>query len=191
MRLITKQEAKLCQVRALAQRGLNYHHETEQFETPIMDAAFVTMPLDRSIGCLELCMYAEGSRHQEEIIVTGTKGRLEAYLPENKVYLYQRPLSHEQWTDRSEPPPLSSIEERVFDCSNVMEVHDINESETIPTHGGYHYSSTAVEWYKLLRAMRSYDETRAWKPLVSLDDGIKAVEIGLRATEEIVNETKF
>jgi hypothetical protein len=27
----------------------------------------------QTMGCLELCMYAEGSRHQEEIIVTGTK----------------------------------------------------------------------------------------------------------------------
>lgn len=30
-----------------------------------------------TIGCLELCMFAEGSRHQEEIIVTGMKGRVE------------------------------------------------------------------------------------------------------------------
>ena len=28
-----------------------------------------------AIGCLELCMFSEGSRHQEEIIVTGTKVR--------------------------------------------------------------------------------------------------------------------
>jgi hypothetical protein len=36
-------------------------------------------------------MYAEGSRHQEEIIVTGTTGRVEAYLPENTVYHFERP----------------------------------------------------------------------------------------------------
>ena len=38
-----------------------------------------------AMGCLELCMFAEGSRHQEEIIVTGLAGRVEAYMPENKV----------------------------------------------------------------------------------------------------------
>lgn len=59
------------------------------YETPIIDSAYVVMPFeDRKndeedeekdkdhhaiMGCLELCMYAEGSRHQEEIIVTGTK----------------------------------------------------------------------------------------------------------------------
>ena len=46
-----------------------------------------------TIGCLELCMFTEGSRHQEEIVVAGTKGRLEACLPENKVYHYERPIS--------------------------------------------------------------------------------------------------
>lgn len=30
-----------------------------------------------TMGCLELCMFAEGSRHQEEIIVTGMRGRVE------------------------------------------------------------------------------------------------------------------
>jgi len=29
------------------------------------------------IGRLELCMFAEGNRHHEEIIVTGMKGRVE------------------------------------------------------------------------------------------------------------------
>lgn len=130
-------------------------------------------------------MYAEGSRHQEEIIVTGTKGRLEAYLPENKVYAYQRPTK-EEWSDRSVPPPKSSIREVVYDCSDVRNVHGI-ENE-IPTHGGYHYSSTAVEWYQLLSAMNAYNATGLWQPGVSFTDGLKAVEIGLQATRAIVNE---
>jgi hypothetical protein len=83
-RLITSQEAVLSKVRALAQRGLNYQDEGSEFETPIIDSAYVTMPFkcadpaerkqwSNTIGCLELCMFSEGSRHQEEIIVTGTK----------------------------------------------------------------------------------------------------------------------
>lgn len=125
MRLITDQEANLGGVRALAQRGLNYHTEDQQHDLPIIDAAYVTMPfqhLDSSstIGCLELCMYAEGSRHQEEVIVTGTEGRLEAYLPENKVYSFERPLSRKMWSNRSEPPPNSSVQRRVYDCSGTF-----------------------------------------------------------------------
>lgn len=190
MRLITGKEADLQQIHALAQRGINYEDEPAEHETPIIDAAYVTMPFQsnekvKTLGCLELCMYAEGSRHQEEIIVTGTKGRLEAYLPENMVYSFERP-SAALWNNRSEPPPPSSIQRRVYDCSNVMEVHGIENA--MPTHGGYHYCSTAVEWFKLLDAIHGHQQTGVWKPLVSLEDGLRAVEIGLQATQALVNE---
>jgi myo-inositol 2-dehydrogenase / D-chiro-inositol 1-dehydrogenase len=197
MRLITGEEANLDQVRTLAQRGINYEDEPSLYDVPIIDSAYVTMPFQsndkiKTIASLELCMYAEGSRHQEEIIVTGTKGRLEAYLPENKVYAYTRP-SPELWSNRAEPPPPSSIKQRVYDCSDVRHVHGLEDSSaaTIPTHGGYHYSSTAIEWYKLLQAMRHEKETGVWTPLVSLQDGLRAVEIGLRATQAIVNEQEM
>jgi len=74
----------------------------------------------------------------------------------------------------------------IYDCSNVKDVHGI-ENE-IPTHGGYHYSSTAVEWYRLLSAMKEYTQTGKFNPEVSLEDGLAAVEIGLQATAAIVNE---
>jgi myo-inositol 2-dehydrogenase/D-chiro-inositol 1-dehydrogenase len=195
--LITGKEASLDHVRSLAQRGLNYDTEVKAHAIPILDAAFVTIPFVPkpngvpnhqqvpTIGCLELCMYAEGSRHQEEIIVTGTLGRLEAYLPENKVYQYQRPC-HDAWSDRSVPPPRDARKEMVHDCSNVRDVHGIYHD--IPTHGGYHYSSTAVEWFRLLQAIDDHGKSGIWKPHVSLEDGIKAVEIGLQATQSIVNE---
>jgi myo-inositol 2-dehydrogenase / D-chiro-inositol 1-dehydrogenase len=227
-RLLTGQEACLSQVRALAQRGVNYQNEySTRLEVPIIDAAYVFMPFGKNSGeqeqhdtdadstdsspssasssssapknensdkvavqtmaCLELCMYAEGSRHQEEIIVTGTKGRLEAYLPENKVYAYQRP-SLDEWSDRSVPPPKSTIREVVYDCSDVRNVHGIETDKDMPTHGGYHYSSTAVEWYQLLAAMNTFHDTGLWQPGVSFLDGLKAVEIGLKATRAIVNE---
>jgi len=184
-RLITGQEVELNRVKAMAQRGINYGDEPVR-EKPIIDAAYVMFPMSSSetkkslMACLELCMYAEGSRHQEEIIVTGTQGRLEAYLPENKVYAYQRP-NHDEWSDRSIPPPKPV--ERVYDCSNVNAVHGIHGK--IPTHGGYHYSSTAVEWYQLLRAMQTHRETGHWKPDVSLADGLAAVQIGLQATKSL------
>ena len=87
-RLITGKEISEPGVRSLAQRGLNYQDEPQHSESPIMDAAFVIFPFSENctftepvlkqsqkavMGCLELCMYAEGSRHQEEIIVTGTE----------------------------------------------------------------------------------------------------------------------
>mmetsp|Transcript_25153 Transcript_25153/g.62023 ORF Transcript_25153/g.62023 Transcript_25153/m.62023 type:complete len:409 (+) Transcript_25153:114-1340(+) len=189
-RLITGKEVDLSKVRALAQRGINYGHEENQFDVPIIDSAYVTMPFHgedgrcNTVGCLELCMFAEGSRHQEEIIVTGSKGRLEAYLPENKVFMYQRP-NMEKWQDRSIPPPKSSVHEQVFDCSNVKDIHGI--ADDIPTHGGYHYCSTAVEWYYLLAAVRKYRDGSNFQPHVSLSDGLKAVEIGIQATSTLAD----
>ena len=135
------------------------------------------------MGCLELSMFAEGSRHQEEIVVTGTKGRVEAYLPENKVYAYHRP-DNIVWKDRTVPPPEHSIKESIYDCSDVRQVHGIDNA--IPTHGGYHYSSTAIEWHKLIGAIASFNDTGKWHPEVKLRDGLDAVGIGLRATESIL-----
>jgi hypothetical protein len=68
-----------------------------------------------TIGYLKLCMFAEGSHHQEEIIVPSMKDRLEAYLPENKVFLYQWPMPDGLWKDNSKPPPLESITQEIFD----------------------------------------------------------------------------
>ena len=206
-RLITSQEVQPSGVRSLAQRGLNYQDEDLE-HYPIVDSAYVIMPFKEredaedgdgggyessgghhhsTIGCLELCMFTEGSRHQEEIVVTGTKGRLEAYLPENKVYHYERPDST-GWVDRSIPPPQESIRETVFDCSNVKEIHNISDEEQMPTHGGYHYSSTAVEWLKLISAIQAWRKSGEWIPEVSLDDGLRAVEMGMMATTSIVND---
>jgi len=203
-RLITSQEIESGGVRALAQRGLNYLDEKLEHQ-PIVDSAYVVMSFKdvdegheggyessaghhhSTIGCLELCMFSEGSRHQEEIIVTGTKGRLEAYLPENNVYFFERPTS-KGWSDRSIPPPQDSIRETVFDCSNIKAIHNISEDEHMPTHGGYHYSSTAVEWLKLILAVQTWRKTGIWAPEVSLDDGLRAVEMGMLATASIIND---
>ena len=112
---------------------------------------------------------------------------MEAYLPENKVFSFERP-SLELWDDRSVPPPPSSIRSQIYDCSNVKDVHGIETNEEIPSHGGYHYSSTAIEWYRLLAAMKRHANFGTFSPEVSLDDGMRAVEIGLQASSIIVNE---
>jgi len=138
-----------------------------------------------TIGCLELCMFAEGSRHQEEIVVTGLSGRLEAYLPENKVYFYQRP-NEEEWSDRSVPPPRSAIKETVFDCSDLSHVYP-SFGKDIPSHSGYHYCSTSIEWKHLIDQIRAKRDLGTFTPQVSLEDGIRAVEMGIHAMKNISN----
>lgn len=177
---------------------------------PVIDSAYVLldfMPRDSSsvegvkprkypgatplqqttLGCLELCMFAEGSRHQEEIIVTGMNGRLEAYLPENKVFHYTRPVAKD-WVDKSLPPPLSSIKEEVIDCSNLRNVYSF--ADEIPQHAGHHYCSTAIEWKYLIEQVENWQGGGNFVPQVSLEDGIAAVEMGMRAQNNITNKAE-
>ena len=215
-RLISRNEMKSC--KAMVHRGLNFNNYGYQNRNdnpvPIIDSAYVLLDFQpkemneddqeetktiegnkfnqqkwntATLGCLELCMFAEGSRHQEEIIVTGLKGRVEAYLPENKVFHYERPNNLE-WYDRSIPPPKSSIKEVIHDCSDLKKVYDF--ADEIPKHSGYHYCSTAIEWKFLIdeiNAKRNPDISK-FTPQVSLEDGIRAVEMGISAMGNIVNE---
>lgn len=144
-------------------------------------------PPTKTLGCLELCMFAEGSRHQEEIIVTGMNGRLEAYLPENKVFCYERPESC-HWVDRSQPPPRQSIKEEIIDCSDLSRVYSF--ANNIPQHAGHHYCSTAVEWKHLIDAVQSWKSGSEFKPQVSLEDGLAAVEMGMAAQKNVSNSSK-
>jgi hypothetical protein len=107
---------------------------------------------------------------------------LEAYLPENKVFLYKRPTMDE-WKDRSLPPPKECIRHHVLDCSDVKDVHGIRDE--IPTHGGYHYCSTPIERYYLLDQVRRHRKGAEFCPHVSLNDGLRAVEIGIQATSAL------
>lgn len=181
---------------------------------PIIDSAYVTMQFDDDLsecdrtdsslesaspteldesrgrskstgtmGCLELCMFADGSRHQEEIVVTGIRGRLEAYLPENKVYFFER-TEEMQSEVRDEPPSPSSIKSVVYDCSDIRDVHTFVTAD-FPMHEGYHYCSTSVEWFWLISTLKKFKAGERWTPHVSLDDGIRAVEMGLAATKSL------
>ncbi len=109
-----------------------------------------------------------------------------AYLPENKVFLYQRPTPGGLWKDKSKPPPQESFTEEVFDCSDLGQVYDFAAS--IPEmHSGYHYCSTAIEWKYLIDAINENRDGMPFLPKVSLDDGIKAVEMGITSQANISN----
>lgn len=96
--------------------------------------------------------------------------------------MYMRPTKDE-WHNRSNPPPKDCIREQVFDCSDVKDVHGIRDE--IPTHGGYHYCSTAIEWYYLLDQVQRHREGLGFRPQVSLQDGLRAVQIGMHATSAL------
>ena len=90
MRLLTSQEP----VRVFASAGQDVNHLDERYdgEVPdILDNAFVTVDFDGGArALLDLCMFAEGSRNQEEIAATGDRGKLECFIPESTLIVGQR-----------------------------------------------------------------------------------------------------
>ena len=81
MRLITNSEPK----RIMASAGQDVNHLDEVYDgkkSDILDNGYVIVDFENGTrAMLELCMFAEGSKYQEEIIATGPKGKLEAKIP--------------------------------------------------------------------------------------------------------------
>jgi predicted dehydrogenase len=73
-------------------QDVNHLDETYDGNVPdILDNAFVIV--DYENGCramLDLCMFAEGSRTQQEIAVTGDIGKVECLLPESTLIIGKR-----------------------------------------------------------------------------------------------------
>ena len=86
MRRITRSEP----VRVLASGGQDVNHRGVVYDdgttSDILDNAYVVVELASGArAMLELCMFAESSKHQEEISLVGTRGKLEAFAPSHGV----------------------------------------------------------------------------------------------------------
>ena len=81
-------------VRVYASGGQSVNHldETYDGEVPdILDNAYVIVDYDGGArAMLDLCMFAEGSRNEQEIAVTGDAGKVEAFVPESVVRIGRR-----------------------------------------------------------------------------------------------------
>ncbi|MEN8113813.1 MAG: Gfo/Idh/MocA family oxidoreductase [Actinomycetota bacterium] len=81
-------------IRVYASGGQSVNHLDEEYngETPdILDNAYVVVDYDDGArGMLDLCMFAEGSRNEQEIAVTGDIGKVEAFVPESVVRVGRR-----------------------------------------------------------------------------------------------------
>ncbi len=81
MRLIMQCEP----VRVMASAGQDANHKDEVYngEQPdILDNGYVIVDFENGArAMLELCMFAEGSRYQEEVSAVGPEGKIEAFVP--------------------------------------------------------------------------------------------------------------
>lgn len=101
MRLIVRSEA----VRVYCSGAMDVNHLDERYggETPdIIDNSYTVVDFaDGTRALLDLCMFAEGAEHQEEISATGDKARLDVIVPPGElVYSPRVPLRAPKQVER-------------------------------------------------------------------------------------------
>jgi len=109
MRFVVASEA----VRVYASAGQDVNHKDERYdgETPdILDNAYVIVDFANGArALLDLCMFAEGSRNQEEIAATGDLGKVECFVPESTLVVGRRhPRSVESFAVPVDPKLLEA-----------------------------------------------------------------------------------
>ena len=117
-------------VLASGAQSVNHLDEVYDGEVPdILDNAYVIVEYDSGArAMLDLCMFAEGSRHEQEIAVTGDVGKLETTVPGGELYIGKR----EDRSGRSIPV----------------------EMDPTVKHTGFHHGSSFLEHRAFIEAIR-------------------------------------
>jgi myo-inositol 2-dehydrogenase / D-chiro-inositol 1-dehydrogenase len=85
-------------VRVMASGGQDVNHLDEEYEVDgriqrpdILDNAFVIVEFANGVrGALDLCMFAEGGRFEQELTITGDLAKMEATVPGDVIWLGDR-----------------------------------------------------------------------------------------------------
>lgn len=164
MRLIMRSEP--VRIMASAGQAVNHLDETYAGEVPdIWDTAYVIADFaSGSRAMLELCMYAEGSRYQEEISAVGPDGKIEALVPGPGRF----------WPTHLGAPPVPQV---IVSPRNPKgpQVVEIPVDATI-LEAGDHNGSTFYQHARFHSVVLGKADVE-----VSLTDGARAVEMGLAA----------
>lgn len=85
-------QAEPLRIYASGGQDVNHLDEVYDDQTPdILDNAFVIIDFDNGVRAAhDLCMFAEGSRNQEELSAVGDKGKAECHIPDGAVLLGTR-----------------------------------------------------------------------------------------------------
>ncbi|XP_057976862.1 uncharacterized protein LOC131164001 [Malania oleifera] len=144
-------------VRVMASGAIDVNHKDEVYDgkvPDIIDNAYVIVEFENgSRGMLDLCMFAEGSKNEQEISVVGDIGKGEAFVPESIVRLGTR-------------------------VSGKSGVQTIKAEDERIKYDGLHHGSSYLEHLTFLPAIRAKDEGA---PAVNLHDGLISVAMGVAA----------
>ncbi len=166
MRFILQSEP----VSIMASAGQSHNHldETYNSETPdIWDNGFVIVNFENGTrALLELCMFAEGSRYQEEICAVGKDGKIECRIPGPSRF----------WTGLPEDEPIPNIVTSPRSPKGPIQ-HDIPVEKHLLAAGDHH-GSTFYQHQHFQQVVLGNES-----PQVTLSDGRKAVLMGMAAQE--------
>ncbi len=140
-------------VMASGSQAVNHLNESYDGKVPdILDNAYVIVNFENGIrGLLDLCMFAEASKNEQEISVVGDKGKIEAMISESVVRIGKRKDGYGSFQEF--PIELNS---------NVVK--------------GFHHGASYIEHMQLQEAVRS-----GGKAEVGLQEGLWSVAIGQAA----------
>jgi len=140
-------------VRVYASGGQDVNHLDELYEgrqPDILDNAYVIVDFDSGArAMLDLCMFAEATRNQEEISVVGDKGKVEALIPDA---VLRTGIRGRHWIGNVEEEPVENPAIR---------------------HAGYHHGSSYIEHLRFRDAVLG----RA-SPESGLEAGLSSVALG-------------
>ncbi|KAG0580270.1 hypothetical protein KC19_4G161900 [Ceratodon purpureus] len=148
-------------VRVMASGAQNVNHLDERYNgkvPDILDNAYVTVEYENgSRGILDLCMFAEGSRNEQEICAVGDSGKVEAFVPDSIVRVGSRTSGR--------------------DGVQSFEVHDKRVR-----YEGLHHGSSYLEHMEFALAVHSHGKQ---PPAVGLEAGLMSVAVGVAAHKSI------
>ena len=167
MRLVVADEP----VRVYCSGGADVNHRTERYDgrvPDIVDNAFVIVEFANGVrAALDLCMFAEGAYFQEEIAATGDKARVEAFVPGVTRFWQDGKTEREAEIEISPRSPQAPVRRKVHVDAAILRAGD-------------HHGSTYFQHLGFRRAVLDGAAVD-----VTLQDGLKAVAIGLAAERSI------
>jgi predicted dehydrogenase len=146
-------------VRVMASGGQDVNHLDEVYNgerSDILDNAYVIVEYANGVrAMLDLSMFAEGSRHEQEISAVGTTGKVEAFVPgDGHIVIGERATRKTREVKVGIDPDVA--------------------------HVGFHFGASFIECKRFIDAVAS-----GVAPEVTVEDGLWSVVIGAAAHRSI------
>lgn len=162
MRLIVQAEP----VRVYCSGAMDVNHLDERYEgraPDIIDNSFTTVDFANGVrAMLDLCMFADGAEHQEEMSATGDRARLDVLIPPGDLVF---------------SPRVGFLKDKAVERAHVP-------VDPVAMAAGSHYGATYYQHAAFARAVRGEGAVE-----VTALDGLRAVAIG-QAAERSAREKR-